>query len=81
MIPDTLLMEAETLPAARRARGIRLATAESRAGGPIAAALTAIAGASDAVDRGFVTCSNEARTGLIGVPPSLRAVRPSKPRP
>ncbi len=78
MTPDTPLMEAETLPVARRARDIRLATVESRAGGPITAA---IAGASDAVDRGFVTCSNEARTGLIGVPLSLRVARPSKPRP
>ena len=71
MIPDTLLMEAETLLAACRAKGIRLATAESRTGGLIAATLTAIAGSSDVVDRGFVTCSNEAKTELIGVPPSL----------
>ena len=56
-----------------RARGIRLATAESCTGGLIAAALTAIAGSSDVVERGFVTYSNEAKSELIGVPPDLIA--------
>jgi nicotinamide-nucleotide amidase len=50
-----------------RARGIRLATAESCTGGMIAAALTDIAGSSDVVDRGFVTYSNEAKMEMIGV--------------
>jgi nicotinamide-nucleotide amidase len=50
-----------------------LATAESCTGGLIAAALTAIAGASDVVDRGFVTYSNEAKTDLVGVPAELIA--------
>ena len=71
MIPDALLMEAEAVLAACRARGIRLATAESCTGGLIAAALTAIAGASDVLDRGFVTYSNEAKNELIGVPMPL----------
>ena len=71
MIPDALLMEAEAVLAACRARGIRLATAESCTGGLIAAALTAIAGSSDVVDRGFVPYSNEAKTEMTGVPPSL----------
>ena len=62
MIPDTLLAEAEVLLAACRAKGIVLATAESCTGGLIAAVLTAIPGASDVVDRGFVTYSNEAKT-------------------
>jgi len=30
--------------------------------------LTAIAGSSDVVERGFVTYSNEAKTELLGVP-------------
>jgi nicotinamide-nucleotide amidase len=51
-----------------RARGWKLATAESCTGGLIAAALTAIAGSSDVVDRGFVTYSNEAKNQMIGVP-------------
>jgi nicotinamide-nucleotide amidase len=39
----------------------------------IAAALTAIAGASDVVDRGFVTYSNAAKTEMLGVAPDLIA--------
>ena len=48
-----------------------LATAESCTGGLIAAALTAIAGSSEVVDRGFVTYSNESKTEMIGVPMPL----------
>lgn len=48
-----------------------LATAESCTGGLIAAALTAIAGSSDVVDRGFVTYSNDAKHQMIGVPMEL----------
>jgi nicotinamide-nucleotide amidase len=64
--PETLA-DAEALLAACRARGIMLATAESCTGGLIAAALTAIAGSSDVVDRGFVTYSNEAKNQMLGV--------------
>jgi nicotinamide-nucleotide amidase len=51
-----------------RARGIRIATAESCTGGLVAAALTAIAGSSDVVECGFVTYSNAAKQKLLGVP-------------
>jgi len=68
MLPDATLKEAEALLAACRAKGVMVATAESCTGGLIAAALTAIAGSSDVVDRGFVTYSNEAKNELIGVP-------------
>ena len=51
-----------------RARGWRVATAESCTGGLVAAALTEIAGSSDVVDRGFVTYSNEAKAEMLGVP-------------
>ena len=54
-----------------RARGMMAATAESCTGGLIAAALTAIAGSSDVVDRGFVTYSNAAKTEMLGVDPAL----------
>src|SRR5690348_18083644 len=37
----------------------------------IAAALTAIAGSSDVLDRAFVTYSNAAKTELVGVPAAL----------
>jgi nicotinamide-nucleotide amidase len=37
----------------------------------VAAALTAIAGSSDVVDRAFVTYSNAAKTAMLGVPEAL----------
>jgi len=58
---------------ALRARGWRLATAESCTGGLIAAACTSIAGSSDWFERGVVTYSNEAKTELLGVPAALIA--------
>jgi len=51
-----------------RARGLRVATAESCTGGLVAAALTEIAGSSDVVDRGFVTYSDDAKRAMLGVP-------------
>lgn len=56
-----------------RARGWRLATAESCTGGLIAAACTSLAGSSDWFDRGWVTYSNEAKTEMLGVDASLIA--------
>jgi nicotinamide-nucleotide amidase len=58
---------------ALRARGWRLATAESCTGGLIAAACTAVAGSSDWFERGFVTYSNEAKTELLNVDAALIA--------
>ena len=62
-----------TLADALRARGWRIATAESCTGGLIAAACTAVAGSSDWFERGFVTYSNEAKADLLGVPAALIA--------
>lgn len=56
----------EVLSAAR-AKGIQIATAESCTGGMIAAALTAIPGSSDVVERGFVTYSNAAKVQMLGI--------------
>ncbi len=56
-----------------RARGQRLATAESCTGGLIAAACTSVAGSSDWFERGFVTYSNEAKVEALGVPAALIA--------
>ncbi|TYC65692.1 CinA family protein [Stappia sp. BW2] len=53
------------------AAGKMVATAESCTGGLISGALTEIAGSSAAVDRGFVTYSNEAKTEMLGVPKDL----------
>ncbi len=75
LIDADLLEEAEALLAACRARGVTVATAESCTGGLIAAALTAIAGSSDVVDRGFVTYSNEAKSEMLDVPPTLIAAK------
>jgi nicotinamide-nucleotide amidase len=65
--PHSLAL-AESVLAACRARGWHVATAESCTGGLVAAALTAIAGSSDVVDRGFVAYSNAAKIDLLGVP-------------
>ena len=73
------MFEAETLTLAQlvldacRARGWHIATAESCTGGLVAGALTAIAGSSDVVERGFVTYSNEAKSEMLGVPPDTIA--------
>jgi nicotinamide-nucleotide amidase len=73
VIGDPILAQAEALLAALRARKRLVATAESCTGGLIVAALTAIAGSSDVVDRGFVTYSNAAKTEMLGVPAELIA--------
>ncbi len=58
---------AKRLLAVARARGLKIATAESCTGGLVAAALTDIAGSSDVVERGFVTYSNAAKQSMLGV--------------
>lgn len=62
---------AQTLLAETKARGFKIATAESCTGGLIAASLAAIPGASASLERGFVTYSNEAKTEMLGVPADL----------
>lgn len=54
-----------------RARGWRIAAAESCTGGLIAATCTALAGSSDWFERGFVTYSNEAKIEQLGVDAAL----------
>ena len=66
-MPDKTDPTATALIAACRARGLKIATAESCTGGLVVAALTDIAGSSDVVDRGFVTYSNEAKQEMLGV--------------
>lgn len=72
---DLASLEAAAARVIRKASdaGLLLATAESCTGGLIAGALTEIAGSSAAVDRGFVTYSNEAKTDMLGVPAELIA--------
>jgi nicotinamide-nucleotide amidase len=64
---------ADRVLATFRARGLKVATAESCTGGLISATLTAVAGSSDVVDCGFVTYSNGAKTKLLGVPKTMLA--------
>jgi nicotinamide-nucleotide amidase len=66
MDPELIETAARVLDA-NRAVGRCVATAESCTGGLVAAALTEVAGASDVVDRGFVTYSNEAKMEMLGV--------------
>jgi nicotinamide-nucleotide amidase len=73
MIDDADLALATQVLESCRSRGLTLATAESCTGGLVAAALTAIAGSSDVVERGFVTYSNAAKAELLGVPTQLIA--------
>ena len=68
MIDRTLRAKATQVLKVFRARGLKIATAESCTGGLVAGALTEIAGSSDVVDRGFVTYSNEAKEAMLGVP-------------
>ena len=70
-IDQALVARVETLGDALRARGWRLATAESCTGGLLAGTCTAPAGASDWFAAGFVSYANDAKTGLLGVPAPL----------
>ena len=72
-IDDALLARVNALGDALRARGWRLATAESCTGGLLAGTCTAPAGASDWFAAGFVTYANDAKSGLLGVPDALIA--------
>jgi nicotinamide-nucleotide amidase len=58
---------AERVLVSCRKAGLKVVTAESCTGGLVAAALTAIAGSSDVVERGFVTYANEAKHEMLGV--------------
>ena len=71
MIDSKLTGAAEVLLERCRRADVKLATAESCTGGLIAAYLTAVAGSSDVIDRGFVTYSNAAKSELLGVPAML----------
>ena len=78
MNPTTLMTDLVTTHVAiladgLRARGWRIATAESCTGGLIAGFCTGLAGSSDWFERGFVTYSNAAKTEMLGVPAGLIA--------
>ncbi len=66
-----ILARAEAVLETCRAAGLMVACIESCTGGLLAAALTAIAGSSDVVERGFVTYSNQAKNQQVGVSMAL----------
>jgi nicotinamide-nucleotide amidase len=71
MLPPALTDAAIITLNAFHAAGLMLVTAESCTGGLVTAALTAISGASDVVERGFVTYTNDAKTEMLGVDAAL----------
>jgi nicotinamide-nucleotide amidase len=73
MIDDEIAAAATRVLELCRARGWKIATAESCTGGLVAAALTEIPGSSDVVDRGFVTYSDAAKRDVLGVPAATLA--------
>ena len=66
-LPQELVDMARKVVEANRAAGLRVATAESCTGGLVAAAITEIPGSSEILEASFVTYSNEAKQGLLGV--------------
>jgi PncC family amidohydrolase len=64
----------ETVGELLRRRTWKVAVAESCTGGRLAARLAAVAGASDYLERAFVTYSNRAKQELLGVPEALLEV-------
>ena len=54
-------------------QNVTLATAESCTGGMVAAALTAVAGASASFKCGFITYSNESKQDVLAVPKAVLA--------
>lgn len=71
MFPADIEILARKVVEAAAARGLTVALAESCTGGLVSGALTAIAGSSAVVERGFVTYSNAAKSDLLGVPMDL----------
>ncbi len=70
-----IIEAAEELLGRCRTAGVKLAAAESCTGGLVSAYLTAVSGASDIIERGFVTYSNIAKSEQLGVPVSLIATQ------
>jgi nicotinamide-nucleotide amidase len=68
MFTPELIERAAALIALCRARGVKVATAESCTGGLVAGLLTEIPGSSAVVERGFVVYSNQAKQELLDVP-------------
>lgn len=71
IFPPELETRAESLIRLYAKAGRRIVTAESCTGGLVAGLLTEVPGSSAAVERGFVTYSNDAKAECLGVLPDL----------
>ena len=71
MFPADIEPLAKTITDRASDQGLMLATAESCTAGLLVAALTTVSGSAKAVDRGFVTYSNEAKAQMLGVDAKL----------
>lgn len=65
---EELIGLARSVGAACRDRGVRIGTAESCTGGLVAHLITEVPGSSDYFSGGFVTYSNDLKTGFVDVP-------------
>ena len=75
MFDDDIQQRARAVLDACRAQRVKLVAAESCTGGLVTGALTAVAGFSDVIDRGFVVYSYEAKSQMLGVPMDLILTR------
>jgi nicotinamide-nucleotide amidase len=69
----TLVLRGASLLDRLRPPRLKLVAAESCTGGLLTAILTEVPGASDVVERGFVTYSNDAKSDLVDVPAAMIA--------
>jgi nicotinamide-nucleotide amidase len=67
MASDALTALATLVGTRLKAKGLKLAAAESCTGGWVAQVVTSVSGSSDWFDRGFVTYSNDAKREMLGV--------------
>lgn len=67
LLPDDLVDLARRVVEENARAGRRIALAESCTGGLVAAAITEIAGSSAVLDRAFITYSDTAKEGALGV--------------
>ncbi len=71
MFSNQLVELAENVISTCKKYNLRLVTAESCTGGLIAGCLTSVSGASDVLQFGFVTYTNQAKINLLGVPANI----------
>jgi nicotinamide-nucleotide amidase len=69
MAQDRILQLARDVVELCTEKNVMVATAESCTAGLVAAAITEIPGASQVLERGFITYSDQAKTEMLGVMP------------